>query len=134
MLHGAPQRLIQTRFDIHSPSVTLQHPAPTQVVLQVVLRHTMEAHHPLCQAMVIPVHVYRSSYHHLLTIPGVGPLIAAALVSEVDATQFSSGSELSAWCGLEPLTKPFNKAQADNGTSQRQQGKMDIQPSLETNS
>jgi hypothetical protein len=36
--------------------------------------------------------------------------------------------------GLEPLTKPFNKAQADNGTRQRQQGEMDIQPSLETNS
>lgn len=39
------------------------------------------------------------AYHHLLT---VGPLIAAAVVSEVDATQFSSGSELSAWCGLVP--------------------------------
>jgi hypothetical protein len=35
---------------------------------------------------------------------------------------------------LDPLTKPFNKAQADNGTSQRQQGEMDIQPSLETSS
>lgn len=42
------------------------------------------------------------AYHHLLTIPGVGPLIAAAVVSEVDATQFSSGRELSAWCGLVP--------------------------------
>jgi len=38
------------------------------------------------------------------------------------------------WEDLEPLTKPFNKAQADNGTRQRQQGEMDIQPSLETNS
>lgn len=28
------------------------------------------------------------AYHHLLTIPGVGPLIAAAVVSEVDAAQF----------------------------------------------
>jgi hypothetical protein len=35
---------------------------------------------------------------------------------------------------LEPLTKPLNKAQADSGTSQRQQSEMDIQPSLETNS
>lgn len=41
-------------------------------------------------------------YLHLLTIPGVGPLIAAAFISEVDATQFSSGRELSAWCGLVP--------------------------------
>lgn len=36
------------------------------------------------------------AYLHLLTIPGVGPLIAAAFLSEVDATQFSSGRELSA--------------------------------------
>lgn len=42
------------------------------------------------------------AYHHLLTIPGVGPLIVAAVVSEVDAPQFSSGRELSAWCGLVP--------------------------------
>lgn len=41
-------------------------------------------------------------YRHLLTIPGVGPLIAAAFLSEVDVTQFSSGRELSAWCGLVP--------------------------------
>ncbi len=40
------------------------------------------------------------AYLHLLTIPGVGPLIAATFISEVDATQFSSGRELSAWCGL----------------------------------
>jgi len=41
-------------------------------------------------------------YRHLLTISGVGPLIAAAFISEVDALQFSSGRELSAWCGLVP--------------------------------
>ncbi|ECG8516268.1 IS110 family transposase [Salmonella enterica subsp. salamae] len=44
----------------------------------------------------------QTAYHHLLTIPGVGPLIAAAFISEVDAGQFSSGRELSAWCGLVP--------------------------------
>ncbi|STQ88877.1 Uncharacterised protein [Edwardsiella ictaluri] len=32
-----------------------------------------------------------------------------------------------------PLTKPFNKAQADNSTSQRQQCKMGIQPPFEAN-
>lgn len=41
-------------------------------------------------------------YRHLLTLPGVGPLFAAAFISEVYATQFSSGRELSAWCGLVP--------------------------------
>lgn len=44
----------------------------------------------------------QAAYRHLLTIPGVGPLIAAAFISEVDAVQFSSGRELSAWCGLVP--------------------------------
>lgn len=43
-------------------------------------------------------------YRHLLTIPGVGPLIAAEFISEVDATQFSSGRELSGvvWTGFPP--------------------------------
>lgn len=45
---------------------------------------------------------YQTAYRHLLTIPGVGPLIAAAFISEVDAVQFSNGRELSAWCGLVP--------------------------------
>ncbi|MGE4686820.1 IS110 family transposase [Yersinia enterocolitica] len=44
----------------------------------------------------------QTAYHHLLTIPGVGPLISAAFISEVDALLFSSGRELSAWCGLVP--------------------------------
>ncbi|WP_262240080.1 transposase [Serratia liquefaciens] len=44
----------------------------------------------------------QTAYRHLLTIPGVGPLIAAASISEVDPVQFSSGRELSAWCGLVP--------------------------------
>ncbi|BET96787.1 IS110 family transposase [Xenorhabdus taiwanensis] len=33
-------------------------------------------------------------YEHLLTIPGVGPLIAAAFVSEVSASQFANGRQL----------------------------------------
>nr|UVY98684.1 Transposase IS116/IS110/IS902 family protein [Citrobacter freundii] len=44
------------------------------------------------------------AYRHLLTISGVGSLIAAVFLSEVDATQFSSGRELSAWCGLVPAS------------------------------
>lgn len=44
----------------------------------------------------------QTAYRHLLTIPGVGPLIAAAFTSEVDAVQFSSGRELSARCSLVP--------------------------------
>ena len=46
-------RLTQTRVDIHTSPVTLQHPAPTLVVLQVMRRHAMEPLHPLFQPMVI---------------------------------------------------------------------------------
>lgn len=41
-------------------------------------------------------------YDPLLTIPGVGPLIAAAFVSDVSTSQFANGRQLSAWCGLVP--------------------------------
>ncbi|GAA3900482.1 hypothetical protein GCM10022405_27330 [Gibbsiella dentisursi] len=51
----------------------------------------------------------QTAYRHLLTIPGVGPLIAAAFISEVDAGQFSSGRELSAWCGLVPRAAQFGR-------------------------
>lgn len=38
----------------------------------------------------------QTSYCHLLTIPGVGPLIAAAFISEVNVAEFSSGRDMSA--------------------------------------
>jgi transposase len=39
----------------------------------------------------------------LMTVPGVGPLTATALIAAVgDARQFKSGRELSAWLGLVP--------------------------------
>lgn len=42
-------------------------------------------------------------YQALLSIPGVGPIVAAALLSEVgDGAQFTNGRQLSAWCGLVP--------------------------------
>lgn len=44
----------------------------------------------------------QTSYCHLLTIPGGGSLIAADFISEVNASEFSSGRDLSAWCGLVP--------------------------------
>jgi transposase len=39
----------------------------------------------------------------LMAVPGVGPLIATALIAAVgDARQFKSGRQLSAWLGLVP--------------------------------
>ena len=42
----------------------------------------------------------------LLTIPGIGPITASAVVATVgDARQFNNGRELSAWLGLTPLNR-----------------------------
>lgn len=41
-------------------------------------------------------------YKVLMTMPGIGPLIAAAFLSEVNAGQFTNGRQLSALCGLVP--------------------------------
>lgn len=44
-----------------------------------------------------------ASYQRLMEIPGIGPIISAALISELgDGSQFSNGREMSAWCGLVP--------------------------------
>ena len=51
--------------------------------------------HELCRENV--------SYQRLMEIPGVGPVIGAALISELgDGSQFSNGRQMSAWCGLVP--------------------------------
>lgn len=41
-------------------------------------------------------------YKVLMTIPGIGLLIAAAFLSEVNTAQFTNGRQLSTWCGLIP--------------------------------
>ena len=57
VLHGAPQRLMQTTWNIHFPSIALQHPPPAQIIPQVVCRYPVEPAHPLLQALVIPVYM-----------------------------------------------------------------------------
>jgi len=45
----------------------------------------------------------RDEYARLKSIPGIGPLTASALISELgDGQRFSNGREMSAWCGLIP--------------------------------
>ncbi len=42
-------------------------------------------------------------YKALLSIPGFGPIIAAALLREVGSgSRFPNGRQMSAWCGLVP--------------------------------
>ena len=45
----------------------------------------------------------KDEYKLLLTVPGVGPVIAAALMAAVgDANAFKNGRQLAAWIGLTP--------------------------------
>ncbi len=72
---------MQTRVDILSPSVTLQHPATTQIIPQVMSRWAIEAHHPLLQPMVIAVYmldVIRTD--HPFTLAIVHDLMGYALL------------------------------------------------------
>ena len=45
------------------------------------------------------------TYEALLTVPGVGPKTAAALVTLVDASMFRSHDELAAYAGLAPCNR-----------------------------
>ena len=46
----------------------------------------------------------RPIYRYLLTIPGVGPIVAATLISSVgDPRYFNNAREFAAWVGLTPL-------------------------------
>ena len=65
--------------------------------------------HPVCQ--------------RLLAIPGVGPMIATALVSAIgDANNFRNGRELSAWLGLVPKQYSTGGQQRLLGISKRGDG------------
>ena len=65
--------------------------------------------HPVCQ--------------RLMVIPGVGPMIATALVSAIgDANNFKNGRELSAWLGLVPKQYSTGGQQQLLGISKRGDG------------
>ncbi len=48
---------MQTHLGIYLPAVTFQHPAPAQIIPQVVGCDSMESFHPLLQPPVISVHM-----------------------------------------------------------------------------
>jgi transposase len=65
--------------------------------------------HPVCQ--------------RLMAIPGIGPMIATALISVIgDARQFKNGRELSAWLGLVPKQYSTGGQQRLLGISKRGDG------------
>src|ERR1700752_1318635 len=56
----------------------------------------------------------------LMAVPGVGPLIATALIAAVgDARQFKSGRQLSAWLGLVPREHSSGERKVLLGISKR---------------
>ena len=53
----------------------------------------------------------------LVTIPGVGPIIALTLAAEIDPTMFESGRHLAAWAGLTPKERSTGGKQRMGGIS-----------------
>jgi transposase len=55
-----------------------------------------------------------------MAVPGVGPLVATALIATVgDAQQFNSGCHLSAWLGLVPREHSSGERKLLRGISKR---------------
>ncbi|MEQ5030410.1 IS110 family transposase [Morganella morganii] len=77
-------------------------------VLRLLLHSLLESIHSLNERILSTEHSLAAlcqqqpKYKVLMEIPGIGPLIAAAFLSEVNADQFTNGRQLSAWCGLVP--------------------------------
>ncbi len=62
----------------------------------------------------------RDDCRRLLTVPGVGPLVATALVASIgNGKQFRRGRELSAWLGLVPREHSTGGKQRLLGISKR---------------
>ncbi|MFJ5453445.1 IS110 family transposase [Pectobacterium jejuense] len=98
-IHTLQQRLPDLIEDPEKPvSPVLRHLLSTLLenihTLNEYIRSTEYEIAALCQQ--------QPRYRVLMSIPGVGPLISAAFLSEVDAEQFANGRQLSAWCGLVP--------------------------------
>jgi transposase len=57
----------------------------------------------LCEHRILAWHRKSAQSRNLETIPGIGPIIASALVASVsDPSIFKSGREMAAWIGLVP--------------------------------
>jgi transposase len=59
-------------------------------------------------------------YQHLLTIPGVGPVVATTLLASVgDANYFKNARQMAAWIGLTPLQHASGETSRMMGISKR---------------
>lgn len=63
---------------------------------------------------------HNQDYHRLLTIPGIGPISAAALIASVgDARYFKNGRQMAAWMGLTPKQHASGEKSRITGISKR---------------
>ena len=63
------------------------------------------------------VHKASELSQRLVTIPGVGPIIALTLAVEIDPAMFESGRHLAAWAGLTPKERSTGGKQRMGGIS-----------------
>lgn len=63
---------------------------------------------------------HNEAYHLLMTIPGIGPVIAATLLAAIgDAKYFKNGRQLAAWLGLTPKQHASGDNSVMKGISKR---------------
>ena len=87
---------MQTTWNIHFPSIALQHPPPTQIIPQIVRRYPVESAHPLFQPLVVPVYMLDvirthdsfplSVVHHLMRYSCSGLIIPDTVLGGKVAT------------------------------------------------
>jgi transposase len=66
---------------------------------------------------LVAAHKANAVSRRLATIPGVGPVIALTLATEIDPETFESGRHLAAWAGLTPKEKSTAGKQRMGGIS-----------------
>jgi transposase len=101
--HGA-QKVAQLTARLADPADE-QIPAGAKTVLQVLVEHLRDTEQRISEldAQLVEQAKRDETCQRLLTVPGIGPIIATALVATIgDATTFTSGRHLAAWLGLVP--------------------------------
>ena len=100
---GIPR--VKERFAVIADDNDGRLPAIARACLEGLARQFMSVHQVIAMAerRIHAWHRANQASRQLETIPGIGPIIASALVASVpDPSVFKSGRELAAWIGLVP--------------------------------
>ena len=79
--------------------------------------HHLEVRLKALEAKLLAMHRANALSQLLATIPGIGPIIALTLATEVDPKAFRSGRHLAAWLGLTPQERSTGGKQRLGGIS-----------------